>query len=182
MTAQPVPMIGSLLITAAGLLFASVGSPPSRYWIGEVDGSSMTPTLFGRRQVFRCLECGKPCEFEIAELADVPVFRCTSCNTWQRAREPIARIPADRVVLIASIGDRDLAPGAVVAIDHPIFGLTAKRIASVCASGYEVIGDNPVLSLDSRNPRFGPVARNQIRGIVVKILPARPLAPVKRSR
>lgn len=178
----PPAAMGSLLVLAAGLLIAVTPTVKSRYWIAEVQGRSMSPTLRAGRTYFPCLECGRLREFELDEETQVSVFRCTHCSTWQRARKPVDRIPADRVVLTSGFHERDLKPGAIVAIDHPIFGLTGKRITRVLPDGYFVVGDNPVESIDSRNPRFGLVSRQQICGIVVKVLPAIPLAPAKRSR
>jgi hypothetical protein len=183
MIAVPPPAaIGSLLVIAAGLWISLTPTVKSRYCIAEVQGTSMSPTMRDGRTVFSCRECGQLCELETEEEAEVSVFRCDHCKTWQRAHQPVARIPADRVVLATSFQQGDLKPGAIVAIDHPIFGLTGKRIASVTDQGYFVLGDNPYLSLDSRNARFGLVPRAQIRGIVVKILPGMPLAAAKRSR
>jgi DNA-directed RNA polymerase subunit RPC12/RpoP len=170
MTHLPAVTLVSLLMLVVGLGMAAAPAAKSPYWVSEVQGASMWPALCGARTAFVCLECGRRCELDIEEAAQVSVFRCSHCNTWQRTRNPVARLSGDRVILLAVFDERELRPGAIVAVEHPIFGMTGKRIDSVTPRGYFVVGDNEAASLDSRNPRFGLVSRDQIRGVVVKIL------------
>lgn len=196
----------------------------------------MTPTLWGKRLAFSCLACGRTSVHELEFANGESPLQCEHCSAWQAAPTNGEPIPADRIV-IARSPQRIMKRGALAAIDHPVFGLSIKRIVAIpgdviafegetvvvngkpvpspnrsnhlqqpaaatapasidagrgnernwrLESGeYFVLGDNRAVSIDSRNPRFGLVRSDQIRGLVVEIrpaIPAGPLADAKRSR
>lgn len=170
MIAHPPVVIGSFFMLAGALLLAAISPAKTDFWIAEIEGPSMAPALHGERVSFSCVNCRHRVEVESQSAEQVSVIRCDFCHTNQVLPKLAPRLPSDRVIIAPPPPDGPIALGAMVAIEHPDFGLTIKRVASVTPRGYYVTGDNQAESLDSRNPRFGLIPRDQIRGIVVKIL------------
>jgi hypothetical protein len=181
MIAQPPAAIGSFLILAGGLLFTTLAPPKRDYWVGEIQGTSMSPTLCGERVTFNCRYCGTRLIFDRETADRLALHRCDQCQTWQIVAKTAIQLRAYRVVIAPLPKDHAVPLGAIVAINHPKFGKTIKRISALQGDQYFVIGDSQH-STDSRNPEFGTIQQSQILGIVVKILPTIPLAPPKRSR
>lgn len=182
MIAQSPAAIGCFAVLAASLLLTTTSPANSTHWIAEIEGSSMAPTLQGERVVFRCSTCQHQLVFDRETASQRQVLPCDACNSVQLLPENSEILHPDRVVIRPICSAEVVHLGAIVAIDHPLFGQVIKRVSARPAGGYFVTGDNPLESIDSRNPRFGILSHNQIRGIVVKILPSRPLAVAKRSR
>lgn len=75
-----------------------------------------------------------------------------------------ALVPGDRVVVAPVVR---LRPGDVVALHDPERpgALVVKRLARVADDQVVVLGDDEVMSVDSR--QYGPVARRSVLGVVV---------------
>lgn len=75
-----------------------------------------------------------------------------------------ALAPGDRVLVAPFVR---LRPGDVVALHDPERpgALVVKRLARVADDVVVVLGDDEVMSVDSR--RYGPVARRSVLGVVV---------------
>lgn len=163
---------GSFLLLVIGLALATTPTVAKKYWISEIEGASMAPTIWGERIAFPCVRCGTGMRVDRKLTEEQPVVRCEHCGALQIAPKKASKIPADRVLMGPAPETGLIEPRRLVVIEHPEFGLTIKRVRSVTEGAYFVTGDNVDFSLDSRDPRFGVVTRRQIRGVVVKILPA----------
>ncbi len=64
-----------------------------------------------------------------------------------------------------------LLENLLILVENPLDrdSLIVKRISKINENSVEIIGDNKSISIDSR--QFGKVNKNQIKGIVEKIIP-----------
>ena len=67
--------------------------------------------------------------------------------------------------------ENKLSDGLLVVVTHPLRKKTliVKRISKIHSEAIEILGDNELKSIDSR--QFGPIHTSQIQGIVESIIP-----------
>jgi predicted RNA-binding Zn-ribbon protein involved in translation (DUF1610 family) len=179
MIARPTALIGSFLLLALGLVLGAIPGAKSEFWFSEIDGTSMTPTLWGERIAFPCGKCGEQLCFDRKTSNEQPLLTCDQCGAIQIAPKTSIFIRPDRVLVGPVPKLSPITPGTLVVINHLKFGATIKRVSSYDNGRYFVLGDNQETSVDSRNADFGLIPSNLIRGIVVKILPSIPASSAK---
>ncbi len=176
---RPTALLGSFVLLAFGLILGAIPGAKSEFWFSEIDGTSMTPTLWGERIAFPCGKCGEQLCFDRKTSNEQPLLKCDRCGAIQIAPKTLTLICADRVLVRPAPTLSPITPGMLVVINHPKFGATIKRVSSYDNGKYFVLGDNQQISVDSRDAEFGLIPSDQIRGIVVKIMPAIPASTAK---
>lgn len=149
--------LGAMLIVALLRMFV--------FSLIQVDGDSMMETLQDGDRILVTLFDGK-WGLEALERGDVVICRYPNADHLSVKR--IVGMPGETLEMFMGrlfIDGQELEEDYLTYLDYASFGPY-----TLGPDEYFVMGDNRPVSLDSRNPEVGPIARNAIEGVVRMVI------------